>query len=373
MDIVFFIVTWALLISTIIVLIFNDKIRNKFFSKEEEVSTSDQIETNYNEAIRKMLNDKTSTLYKLIEEQKNATTAFNTNTGAINQSIMGLDMQTKNLLNILNNDRDRGSWTEFKIKDLLDSKGFQEGVHYQYNKQNEQGKRPDFVFKLPDNKKVNLDAKFPWDGYKRIIAKAEELKDINLSQDERENKQKELKTLERNFINTSIKEKIKTTSTRDGYIDTENGTVDYVMMWIPVEQVFQLILNSTTSETIDSSRQEISIIEYAFRRNVILVGPVGLLVQLEIIRNALNIFNIENSVKDLLKANNNFVKEVINFISKLADVKTKLSSLNKSFKNLTIKPIKDLNIAYQDVLTKNEKPNDETLEKIIEEYDQLGD
>ena len=70
MEIVFYIVTWALLISTIIVVIFNDKIRNKFFSKEEEVSTSEQIETNYNEAIRKMLNDKTSTLYKLIEEQK---------------------------------------------------------------------------------------------------------------------------------------------------------------------------------------------------------------------------------------------------------------------------------------------------------------
>jgi DNA recombination protein RmuC len=145
---------------------------------------------------------------------------------------MGLDMQTKNLLNILNNDRDRGSWTEFKIKDLLDSKGFQEDVHYQYNKQNEQGKRPDFVFKLPDNKKVNLDAKFPWDGYKRIIAKAEELKDINLSQDERENKQKELKVLERNFINTSIKEKINTTSTRDGYIDPKNDNHNAFIIYI---------------------------------------------------------------------------------------------------------------------------------------------
>ena len=372
MEIVLYVVTWALLISTIIVVIFNDKIRKKFFSKEE-VSTTDQIETNYNEAIRKMLNDETSTLYKVIEEQKNATTAFNTNTGAINQSIMGLDMQTKNLLNILNNDRDRGSWTEFKIKDLLDSKGFLEDVHYQYNKQNEEGTRPDFVFKLPDNKKINLDAKFPWDKFKEINAKADELKDVNLSQDVIDMKKGELKRLEKDFINVSIKKKINETSSREGYIDPENGTVDYVMMWIPVEQVFQLILNQTTSAKIDGITQEISFIEYAFRRNVIIVGPVGLLVQLEIIRNALNIFNIENSVKDLLEANNNFVKEVIKFIEKLVDVKTKLSSLNKSFRSLTKKPLKDLDIAYQDVLTKNEKPKDEKLEKIIEEYDQLGD
>ena len=143
------------------------------------------------------------------------------------------------------------------------------------------------------------------------------------------------------------------------------------MMWIPVEQIFQLILNSSTTETIDGTRQELSTIEYAFRRNVILVGPVGLLVQLEIIRNSLNIFNIENSIKELQEANKNFIDKVGKFVIQIGDLKTKIKSLNSSFKALTGTKLKDLNDAYVELQKKNEKKPEDTLEKIIQEYDSL--
>ena len=64
---------------------------------------------------------------------------FNTKTAAIDRSILGLDTQTKNLLNILNNDQDRGKWADFKVKDLIDSKGFVEGVHYDYQPRTAEG------------------------------------------------------------------------------------------------------------------------------------------------------------------------------------------------------------------------------------------
>ena len=82
--------------------------------------------------------------------------------GALGQQLQSLTATTSSLQKALADNRARGQWGERMAEDMLNFMGLVEGVNYIKQSAIEAGTRPDFTFLFPNQKSLNMDAKFRW-------------------------------------------------------------------------------------------------------------------------------------------------------------------------------------------------------------------
>ena len=103
--------------------------------------------------------------------------------------------------------------------------------------------KPDFTFYLPDNKTINMDSKFPLTTYMEISKLNRDLEDETLDEASRKQITESIKSKNRDFIDKAIKTKIdETRVVKD--ISAEEGTVDFVLMYVPLESLYHFLLTS---------------------------------------------------------------------------------------------------------------------------------
>ncbi len=189
---------------------------------------------------------------------------------------------TEHLGRALASSKKRGEWGERMAEDIIRLVGMVEGVNYikQKTLENAPG-RPDYTFFLPNNLRVNMDVKFPLDSFTHYI-------DSETEQDKKRYRDELLK---------STKIMIKQVTTRE-YIDTADNTVDYVIMFIPNEQVYGFIQESDTT-----------IMDEALKQKVILCSPFTLYAVLAVIRQTIENFNLERTASEILKLLADFSKQ----------------------------------------------------------------
>jgi DNA recombination protein RmuC len=145
---------------------------------------------------------------------------------------------------------------------VLAESGLREGHEYetQVSLQNEAGKRyqPDVIVHLPDDKQVVVDSKMALVAYERFFNAD--------SDDERQ------QALSSHL--TALRAHIKGLSQKDYHQLKGIQSLDYVLMFIPVEPAFQLAIEADPSLVSDAMEQ-----------NIILVSPTTLLVALRTIDN----------------------------------------------------------------------------------------
>ena len=135
-----------------------------------------------------------------------------------------------------------------------------------------------------------------------------------------------LKTKE--FLDKAIKTKIDDTASREGYIAPDEDTVDFVLMYIPLENLYHFLLTSV----IGSSKTPV--IEYAFSRKVILVSPQTLMAYLETIRHSMKLFSLQTDTKNILATHEKIKNEIRKFIDSFDDVTKRLDQTVQSFEVL---------------------------------------
>ena len=180
--------------------------------------------------------------------------------------------------------------------------------------------------------KVNMDVKFPFDNYLRYL-EAEE------SQKEEYKKQ---------FLK-DVRNKIKEVTGRD-YINPEENTVDYVILFIPNDQIYAFI-----------NENDHSLIDEALKNKVILCSPVTLYAVLAVIRQAVDNFKLEKSVIAIQLALRAFKEQWDSFIDSLNKVEKKFDELQKEFITLNTTRRRQLerqldkieNLKIQNEITKN--------------------
>src|SRR5438270_12457331 len=183
----------------------------------------------------------------------------------------GLQVSTESLKNLLANNRLRGEWGEQVAEDLLMAAGFVEKLNYIKQKSTAQG-RPDFTILLPDGYKLNVDAKFPFDD----LIKYQEAK-------EDADKNRVLRS-----FSASVKQKIKDVTSKD-YIDPENQTLDFVIVFIPNEMIFSFVYEKLPE-----------IQSFSNERKVVLTGPFGFTAVLRMILQAHKNFHHEKGLMEIL-------------------------------------------------------------------------
>jgi DNA recombination protein RmuC len=233
-----------------------------------------------------------------------------------------LQETTHQLRQALSNTRARGQWGERMAEDILRLMGFSEGLNYQKQATSESGEsRPDYTFFLPQGQKINMDVKFPLDNYLHYL-------EASNDREKEDYKQRFLK---------DARARIKEVTTRN-YIDLENNTLDYVLIFIPNEQVYAFINESDPA-----------LLDEALKKKVILCSPITLYAVLAIIRQAMENFNLQNTAGQILTLLESFYKQWQAFVKSLEKVGKKIDEaqaefqfLNSTRKNQLEKPLRQI-------------------------------
>jgi DNA recombination protein RmuC len=189
---------------------------------------------------------------------------------------------TDHLGHALASSKKRGEWGERMAEDIIRLVGMVEGISYIKQKTlDSSAGRPDYTFLLPNNLKINMDVKFPLDNYMHYLNAVSE-------HDRKRFKDELLK---------NAKGMIKQVTTRD-YINPSDNTVDYVIVFIPNEQVYSFINETDTT-----------IMDEALKQKVILCSPVTLYAVLAVIRQAIENFNLERTASEILRLLSEFSKQ----------------------------------------------------------------
>jgi DNA recombination protein RmuC len=228
------------------------------------------------------------------------------NLKTMSQETSKLQETTEHLKTALASTKSRGQWGERMAEDVLRLAGFIEGINYAKQKTQGSG-RPDYTFFLPQGLKVNMDVKFPLDNYLRFFEAA--------SDPEREN-------FKSQFLK-DVKLRIREVTSRD-YIDPEQKTVDYVIVFIPNEQVYAFI-----------NQNDRSILDEAMKQKVIFCSPLTLYAILAVIRQAMDTFNLGRTTHEILSILDAFKKQYLAFCVSLEEVGTRIEKAREAYEMLS--------------------------------------
>jgi len=302
--------------------------------------------------VSEIIENEESQIYKLLNRSDQTVKDFLEKTGEIKSSITGVDQQTRNLISVLNNNQSRGQWAEFQVEDLLEIMEYKEGLHYQTQKRMSSGTIPDFTFYLPENKTINMDSKFPLTNYMEIAKLNRDLEDETLDEFARKEITESIRSKNKEFLDKAIKTKIDDTSSREGYISAEEGTVDFVLMYIPLENLYHFLLTS------EIGANRTPVIQYAFSKKVILVSPQTLMAYLETIRHSMKLFSLQTDTKNILATHEKIKVEIRKFIESFDDVTKRLDQTVKSFEALKTTRVNKLEKSFEELDSVNKELED---------------
>lgn len=171
--------------------------------------------------------------------------------------------EASNLTNALkSNNKIQGNWGEFILSQILDNSGLRLGHEYdtQVNLTNENNQRlqPDVIVHLPQGRDVVIDSKVTLVAYERYFNNDEEF----------------IKSKALSDHLTAVRNHLKQLSQKDYHKLIGINSLDYILMFIPVEPAFLCAID-----------HDPSLINDALKNNIMIVSPTTLLVALRTIHN----------------------------------------------------------------------------------------
>ena len=216
-----------------------------------------------------------------------------------------LSSDALNLTNALKGEnKTQGNWGEIVLERILEESGLRKGVEYetQATLKSQEGRsyRPDVIIHMPDKRDIIVDSKVSLVAYERFMS----------SEDEALKKQALAEHLQ------SIKNHIKELSTKE-YEKLEGvNTLDYVLLFMPIEGSFLLAL-SADGEFFKS----------AYEKNILVVSPSTLMVTLKTIEHIWRTQRQEENAMKIAKEAEGMYDKLVGFVE---DMKSIGSQIQKS-------------------------------------------
>jgi len=219
-----------------------------------------------------------------------------------------LSVNTESLKKVLSNNQLRGQFGEQVADDLLKMAGFVRGVDYEFNKEQAGSEtRPDFCVFLPDGTRINIDSKFPYSNLQKMT----------------ETDDKEMKEKFRVQFERDVKDKMKQVTTRD-YINPEDKTVDFVILFIPNEMIFSYIYEKMP---------ELS--QAAMSSKIVFAGPFSFTAILRMVKQSYENFRVQKNIYNIIGHVRAFEKEFTNFSDSFYKIGEKIDGLQKQYDNVS--------------------------------------
>lgn len=277
----------------------------------------------------------------------------------LNQS---LSQDAQNLTNALRGSKKmQGDWGEIELYRLLEVAGLQKDIDYytQENFKNEeqQNLRPDVVVRLPNKRSVIIDSKVSMNDYVQFVNAETDEERLNALQ-------KHIQCIKNHIDELSAKEYQKL---------LKEEALDYVVIFIPIESAF-----------VEAIKEEPTLYDYAYKKNIALTTPSSLLPILRTVENLWQLENRNKHVQEIARLGGALYDKLANFaddmlkidkalgaarqnydaaISKLTNGKGNAVSLANRLKDYGAQTAKTINLDFEQteqILLEN---NDNTTEK----------
>ncbi len=214
-----------------------------------------------------------------------------------------------NLTNALKGDsKTQGNWGEFVLERLLENSGLRKGSEYVIQKSLrtiEGGNRqPDVIIHLPENKDVIVDSKVSLVAYERYYSEQDEnIKNAALKEHIQ-----------------SIRNHIRDLSKKDYQNLQAVRSLDFVIMFLPVESAFALAVQNDQS-----------LFTEAFDKNIALVGPTTLMATLRTIQNIWRYEHQNKNALEIAKGAGAMYDKFVSFTEDLEDIGKRLDQTQVSY------------------------------------------
>jgi DNA recombination protein RmuC len=226
--------------------------------------------------------------------------------GALGAELRALSASAGKIEQALSSNKARGQWGERIAEDAIRAIGLIEGLHYESQRLvrvNGKSNIPDFTFRLPNDKCLHMDCKFPLANYLRALEASSDAE-----------RQMHVKA----FL-MDVRARIREVSTRD-YIAPEAGTIDCALAFIPNESVYQFI-----------HEQDATLLDDARRQHVILVSPYTLFMVLAVVREAVDNFAYQEKAQQIAATMRDFRKQWDAYTGKMDELKKALDKARSTF------------------------------------------
>lgn len=229
----------------------------------------------------------------------------------MHEAYESLSNEANNLVRALKSDtKTQGDWGEINLKRILEFTGLKEGLHYfvQPNYQTEGGEnlRPDIVVNLPDMRQIIIDSKVSLTGYERYFNSTDEAEKEQGIKDH-------LKSVRKHIQELSDKK----------YEDLKGiNTLDFVLMFIPVEAAYFVALNNDSE-----------IYQMASAKKVLIVCPSTLLITLQLVGSLWRIDRQSKNVIKIAEQGSKLYDKFVGFVENFTEIKSNLDKTLKSYEN----------------------------------------
>ena len=219
-----------------------------------------------------------------------------------------MSKEANNLTNALKSDRKiQGNWGELVLERILEKSGLEKNREYfvQQSFVNENGKRsqPDIIIHLPERKKIIIDSKVSLIAYERFVN----------SEDEESEKH-----LKDHLL--SIRKHINDLSAKNYQNIYEIESLDFVLMFLPIEPAFNLAL-----------KEDHELFIRAFEKNIIIITPTTLLATLRTIDSMWTNQKQQSNVLEIARQAGALYDKFEGFIADLTQVGKHIDDTKKDY------------------------------------------
>jgi len=280
---------------------------------EEKSSKFTQQNKENLDLILKPLNDKIKDFEKKVEDihlkDSNERAGLREQIKSLHELNQLMTKEAANLTSALKGQsKTQGNWGEFILESILEKSGLVKGREYlvQESMTAESGKRfqPDILIMLPENKTIVIDSKVTLVAYERFNSA--------------ENEDERSSALRDHIL--SIKNHIKNLSLKNYQHLYQIQSLDFVLMFLPVEPAFSLAV-----------QYDSAIFNEAFEKNIVIVSPSTLLATLRTIASIWRQENQNKNVLEIARQSGALYDKFVGFVDDLINVGNKIDAAKGSY------------------------------------------
>ncbi len=288
-----------------------ENLANKIF-EEKSSKFTEQNKTNLKE-ILDPLKERISEFQNKVEESNKESidrnAALRQQLSSLKEMNLQMSQDAQNLVKALKGDtKAQGDWGEIQLERILERSGLRKGEEYSvqesFTAEDGSRKRPDVIINLPEEKKIIIDSKVSLVDYERFVsAEEDDQKNIHLKA----------------FIN-SVKRHIKDLSDKEYQNLFQEESLDFVLMFIPIEPAFIMAIQFGENLYVD-----------AYDKNIIIVSPSTLLATLRTIANIWKQEYQSRNVIEIAKQSGALYDKFVGFVDDLIDVGNRMDQAKNSY------------------------------------------
>lgn len=308
----------------------SNKISKKFNEINNELIKYQTLDENKidldNESypFNKTLKELEETIEKIVTSYE----GYLTTREGFNTKLDDLKNVTSRLNLTLSSNQKRGNWGEIQVEKILEDSGLVKGQNFETQKPMESGKIPDVTLNLPEGQILNLDVKFPLNNYMKYLDVIEK-RENSIDESDYDLLDKSASELKNDFL-SDVRKRVNEV-TKEGYIDPKNNTIDYALLFVPVEGIFQFIVENE----LELANGKIDIYNEAIEKNIIMVPPSLLLVYYSTIKNAVETFSLQDKARDLIDLHKVFLTQWEKYRKQIEGLQASITSLQNKYDELT--------------------------------------